>query len=134
MDVIVVDRPPSAPQHLRYSFVITNTNITVQLFWQPPTSGDVTGYQVTCAKAGANWYTDRRTLVTATLPSVRALSKTLFSDTSSVSGTTAVPNTEIFQSLWRHMSLKNRLDLTYASAICRYSIHALPSANLLPSV
>jgi len=66
-----VARPPSAPLYLRYSFVITNSNITVQLFWQPPTSGaDVTGYRVTCSRAGSNWYTDRRTLLTTTLPSV----------------------------------------------------------------
>ena len=69
--MLVVERPPSSPQHLRYSFVITSTNITVQLAWQPPTSGDITGYRVTCTKAGPDWYTDRRTLVTTTLPSVR---------------------------------------------------------------
>jgi len=69
----VVDRPPSAPQNLRYSFVITSTNITVQLVWQPPTTGEINGYRVTCARAGPNWYTDRRSLVTTTLSSVSAV-------------------------------------------------------------
>jgi len=71
--LLLVDRPPTAPQYLRYSFIITNSNITVQLFWQAPTSGDVTGYRVTCARAGQHWYTDRRTLITTTLPSVSAV-------------------------------------------------------------
>ena len=68
--MLLVDRPPSVPLYLRYSFVITNSDITVQLSWQPPTSGDVTGYRVTCARAGSSGYTDRRTLVSTTLPSV----------------------------------------------------------------
>jgi len=69
--MLSVERPPSAPLYLRYSFVITNSNITVLLFWQSPTSGaDVTGYRVTCSRAGSNWYTDRRTMLTTTLPSV----------------------------------------------------------------
>jgi len=71
--MFAVERAPSAPQNLRYSFIITNVNITVQLHWQPPATGDVTGYRVTCSRAGPGWYTDRRTLVTATLPGVSPL-------------------------------------------------------------
>ena len=79
MTMCEAEHPPSAPRHLRYSFVITSVNITVQLGWQPPSAGDVTGYRVTCARAGPHWYTDRRTLITTVLSSVSAVWCILFS-------------------------------------------------------